>query len=70
MSRFNVALVAAVTALLLNTTACHREGPAEKAGKDLDKAMDDAGDAMKKAGKSMSDKIDEAGDKMRNAAGR
>jgi hypothetical protein len=70
MNRFKGALATAVAALLLSTTACHREGPAEKAGKDLDEAMDDAGDAMKKAGKSMSDKLDEAGDKLRDAAGR
>ena len=70
MSRFHIALMAAVAALLLDATGCHREGPAEKAGKDLDKAVDDAGDAMKKAGKSIVEKIDEGGDKMRNAAGR
>jgi MT0933-like antitoxin protein len=69
MSRFKVALGVAVAGLLLNVSACHREGPAEKAGKELDKALDNAGDEMKKAGKSVSDKIDDAGDKMRDAAG-
>jgi hypothetical protein len=46
----------------------HREGPTEKAGKELvDKALE-CRDEMKKAGKRMSDKFDEAGDKMRGAA--
>jgi hypothetical protein len=69
MKILKVALGVAVAGLLLYISACHREGPAEKAGKELDKAMDNAGDEMKKAGKSMSDKIDDAGDKMRDAAG-
>jgi hypothetical protein len=46
------------------------EGPAEKAGKDLDKAMEHTGDTMKKAGESVGDKIDEAGKKLKDAAGR
>ena len=45
--------------------------PAEKAGKDLDKAVEHTtGDAMKKAGESVSDKIDEAGEEVKDAAGR
>jgi hypothetical protein len=54
--------------LLLNISACHREGPAEKAGKEA-RQGDGQCREMKKAGKSMSDKIDDAGDKMRDAAG-
>ncbi len=70
MNRLKAAFVVAVAGSLLVLTACHREGPAEKAGKDLDKAMEHTGDAMKKAGESVGDKIDEAGEKLKDAAGR
>jgi hypothetical protein len=39
MQRFSVALVTMVVGLMLVTSACHKEGPAEKAGKEADKAM-------------------------------
>jgi hypothetical protein len=34
--------------LLLGLAACEREGPAEKAGRNLDRAVKDAGDALKR----------------------
>lgn len=34
--------------LLLGLAACEREGPAEKAGRNLDRAVKDAGDAIKR----------------------
>jgi hypothetical protein len=70
MNCLRAVLVVAVVGSLLALPACHREGPAEKAGKDLDKAVEYTGDAMKKAGESVSDKIDEAGEEVKDAAGR
>jgi hypothetical protein len=35
-------------ALLFGLAACEREGPAEKAGRSLDRAVKDVGDALKK----------------------
>ena len=70
MTRFSVALITVGIGLLLTTSACHKEGPAEQAGKEIDKATDHAGQAMKDAGESMGRKMDEAGDRMKDAAGR
>ena len=47
MSKIN--LLVAVAFLGLTLSACQKEGPAEKAGKELDKAAKDAGEAMDKA---------------------
>ena len=50
----------AITALLALLVACNREGdgkggPAERAGRQLDKAMDKAGQSVEQAGKEMRD---------------
>ena len=45
-------------------TACEKKGPAERAGEQVDKAVDKAGDAVKDAG----DKVKDAGDKVKDAA--
>ena len=47
MSKIN--LLVAVALLGLTLSACQKEGPAEKAGKEVDKAAKDAGQAMEKA---------------------
>jgi predicted small lipoprotein YifL len=46
----------AVTLLGLTLSACQKEGPAEKAGKEIDKAAKDVGQSMEKA----ADKVNEA----------
>jgi hypothetical protein len=43
------------------TAACHEEGPAERAGRKIDDATHDAGDAMKDAGEKARDKMGDAG---------
>ena len=43
------------------TVACHEEGPAERAGREIDDAAHDAGDAMKDAGEKARDKMGDAG---------
>ena len=51
----------ALAALLVITAACNREGadgkggPAEQAGRQVDKAMGKAGEAVEQAGKDMQD---------------
>jgi hypothetical protein len=54
MSRLN--WFVAVTLLGLTLSACQKEGPAEKAGKEIDKAAKDVGQSMEKA----ADKVNEA----------
>ena len=70
MKRFRAALLTMGVGFMLVISACHEEGPAEKAGKELDKTVENTGDAMKDAGRSMGEKLDEAGDKMKDAADR
>jgi len=50
--------LAVIAALLFIVTACNREGqggPAERAGRQVDKAMGKAGEAVQEAGKDMQD---------------
>lgn len=49
-------LLAAVFVSGLFATACHKEGPAEEAGKKMDKAASDLGDKMEDAGDKLRDK--------------
>jgi hypothetical protein len=42
-------------ALLFGLAACEKEGPAEKAGRELDRAVDKAGKSIEKAGERVRD---------------
>ena len=65
MQRLSKALVGlAIGITTLGIVACHEEGPAERAGKQIDKATDDTSDAMKDAGKKLGDKMEDTGEKM------
>ena len=46
-----IALVAASIALIVLVGACQKEGPAERAGKQVDKAVDKVGDKIQDATK-------------------
>ena len=50
-----LALIAAALLAPSFLAACEQEGPAEKAGKDLDKAANKAGDKVKEAGDKLKD---------------
>jgi hypothetical protein len=60
-------------ALLLTSLAsgaaigCHREGPAERAGKAIDQATDDASEAAKDAGQAVEDAAESAREKAHDA---
>jgi hypothetical protein len=61
-----------VTAILLgfSLAGCEKkagEGPAERAGKEVDKAMDKAGQAMDKATESVKETAKDASEKMTGA---
>ena len=58
--RFSVLIVAAATTLAL--TACHQEGPAERAGKNLDNAGQSISDTLNPPGpaESAGRKVDRA----------
>jgi hypothetical protein len=44
-----LAFLVGVAILGLTLSACHKEGPAEKAGKEIDKVTKDVGESMEKA---------------------
>ena len=48
MTKLTVLIAAMLFGLTLS--ACQKEGPAEKAGKEIDKAAKDLGQSMEKAG--------------------
>lgn len=54
-----VAAVAAVV-LIAGLGGCEKEGPAERAGKQVDKAVDKAGEQMERAGDKMKDAASDA----------
>lgn len=55
-------------ALLLTTliglTACQEKGPAEKAGEQIDNAVEEMGDKIEDATDNAGDAVEEAGDKI------
>ena len=55
MSKLN--LIVTVVLLGLTLSACQKEGPGEKAGKEIDKAAKEAGKAMEKAVDSVKEAI-------------
>ncbi len=44
-----------ISVLIVALSGCTKEGPAEKAGKKIDKAMEKAGEQIEKAGKEVQD---------------
>lgn len=59
------ALIALMMALGLTVAGCSEEqGPAEKAGEQIDQTMEEAGDEVEEVTDEMGDKAEEAGDKM------
>ena len=50
-----LSLLVTVVLLGLTLSACQKEGPGEKAGKEIDKAAKEAGKAMEKAVDSVKD---------------
>lgn len=63
-----------ITALVLGTlvtglTGCpKKEGPAERAGKEIDKATEKTGQQIEKAVEKTGEKIEQAGEKIKDAA--
>jgi predicted small lipoprotein YifL len=47
----------AAIAMVLAVAACNREGPAEKAGRSIDRAGEKASESMDRAGKAVRDAV-------------
>ncbi|MGH8611068.1 MAG: BON domain-containing protein [Gammaproteobacteria bacterium] len=54
--------------VVLTFAGCENQGPAEQAGRQIDKVTQQAGDKAKEAGTAVSDKIEKAGDYVDDAA--
>jgi hypothetical protein len=68
MSFKKICLVVNAVLFGLTLAACEKkEGPAEKMGKEVDKATEKAGQAMDKAADSVKETAKEAGDKAKEA---
>jgi len=50
----------AVSLLAVGLAGCHKEGPAEKAGKEIDNAAASAGEKMKEVGQDIQKSADDA----------
>jgi hypothetical protein len=59
-------LAALAAVLMLGLTACEKQGPLERAGEEVDEAVDRVGDG--KDGKPLSEKADDAVDEVREGA--
>lgn len=56
----NATAVLAIGMLALTLSACQKEGPAEKAGKEVDNTMSKAGEQIEKAGDKIQDTAKDA----------
>jgi len=53
--------------IIVSFTACKKEGPAERAGEKIDRAVEKTGDEIKESTEKAGDKIEEAGDKVKES---
>ncbi|WP_237491078.1 hypothetical protein [Malikia spinosa] len=58
-----------MSALVLTLSACQKqEGPAEKAGKEIDQASEKAAEQLKEAADKLGQQLEKAGEKMQDAS--
>jgi hypothetical protein len=62
MKKFGQSIITAlmVIVLMVGISGCTKEGPAEKAGKKIDKTVEKAGDQIEKAGDKVRDTVKDA----------
>jgi hypothetical protein len=59
--RNGISTVLAMSVLIVGLSACEKkEGPAERAGKEIDKSMEKAGQQLEKAGQQIQDAAKDA----------
>jgi predicted small secreted protein len=64
----NLFVILLMTLFAAGLAGCEQEGPAERAGEQIDEAMQEAGEKMDDAVEEAGDKVEEAGDAVENAA--
>jgi len=58
MKRILSLFVMCAMAMMLTLSACEKEGPAERAGEEIDQGMERAGDAVEDAADEVEDAVD------------
>jgi hypothetical protein len=58
----------AICILLIALPGCQKEGPAERAGKEVDQAVEKAGNEVDKATEKVGEQIEKVGDSIQDAA--
>ena len=53
--------------LVLIFASCERQGPAERAGENIDEAMETTGEKFEEAGEKVGETVEEAGEKIEEA---
>ncbi|MDD2852758.1 MAG: hypothetical protein PHY09_12780 [Desulfuromonadaceae bacterium] len=64
----NIVIVLALGVLMAGVSGCKKEGPMERAGKDMDKAVEKTGQQIDKAIEKTGENIEKAGDKIKDSA--
>jgi hyperosmotically inducible protein len=59
-----LAILLLVVGLGFGIGACERKGPAERAGEQIDKAVEGAGDKVEQAGEKVGGAVEKAGEKV------
>ncbi len=65
MKPMHALLLTCAAAVSLSLTACQKEGPAERAGKTIDKSAEKVGEKIESATDKAGDAIERAGDKVK-----
>jgi hyperosmotically inducible protein len=69
MNKLNYIFIAVVMCTLtLMLTSCQQDGPAEKAGKNVDQTLEEAGKKIEKTGDAIKDKVNNAAASLDDAA--
>lgn len=63
----NLSMVFCAVLIAVSCGACHKEGPAERAGKSIDQTLEKAGDKIDNAADKTGEKIEEAGQKIKES---
>jgi hypothetical protein len=63
-----VFLMFCIGLMMVSVTACKKEGPAERAGRNIDEAVDKAGKQIDRSASKAGEKIEEAGKKLKDSS--
>jgi hypothetical protein len=63
----NVLVVFCSALIIVFITACKKEGPAERAGRNIDESLEKAGKKIDESARKAGDKIEDAGNKVKDS---